>query len=103
MARRITPVAVDQPDGGQGLPVHSLAFEGPLDVGPAPDQGDVRAVHPELGAGRRVWVDIQSNWQVKFKQVRCLAPQSYPSCCTAEGTSKHGSDSMRKLAGRAGH
>jgi hypothetical protein len=35
--------------------------------------------------------------------VRCLAPQSYPSCCTAEGTSKHGSDSMRKLAGRAGH
>jgi hypothetical protein len=63
--RRITPIAVDQPVA----PTLVLGAELPLDVGPAPDQGDPKAVHDALGAGRRVWVDIQDTWQLKFKQV----------------------------------
>lgn len=72
MARRITPVAVDQPVAAQGKFATSGlgAAEGPLDVGPAPDQGDVRSVHPKLGAGRRVYVDIQASGELKFKQVQ---------------------------------
>jgi hypothetical protein len=66
MARRITPTAVDQPAASAG---GLLGAEAPLDVGPAPDQGDVRAVHPSLGAGRRVWVDIQNTTELRFKQV----------------------------------
>lgn len=69
MARRITPIAVDQPVA----PAHALGVELPLDVGPAPDQGDIKAVHPTLGAGRRVWVDIQGSWQLKFKHVSAAA------------------------------
>jgi len=64
--RRITPIAVEQVAPDASL----LGPEVPLDIGPAPDQGDVRAVHPKLGAGRRVWVDTQDSCVIKFKQVR---------------------------------
>lgn len=68
--RRITPIAVDQPVA----PTLVLGAEVPLDVGPAPDQGDTKAIHATLGAGRRVWVDIQDTWQLKFKQVSLAWP-----------------------------
>lgn len=60
------PIAVEQP---AAVSNSLIGAELPLDVGPAPDQGDVRAVHPTLGPGRRVWASIQDSWEVKFKQV----------------------------------
>jgi hypothetical protein len=75
MARRITPIAVEQPVA----PTHVLGAELPLDVGPAPDQGDVKQQHATLGAGRRIWVDIQHSWQLKFKQV---VTTHWPDQCT---------------------
>lgn len=74
--RRITPIAVEQvaPDAA------FLGPEVPLDIGPAPDQGDVRVVHPQLGAGRRVWVDTQDSCVIKFKQVRAQSITFVPLC-----------------------
>lgn len=68
--RRITPIAVDQPVA----PTLILGAEVALDVGPAPEHGDTKAIHATLGAGRRVWVDIQDTWQLKFKQVSIAQP-----------------------------
>lgn len=64
--RRIAPIAVEAPSAAAA---DAAVQEAPLDVGPAPDQGDPRAVHPKLGAGRRFWVDIQDSYELKFKQV----------------------------------
>ena len=64
--KRITPVALEQP---AAVSNSFLGVELPLYVGPAPDQGDPRAAHPSLGAGRYVFVDIQEQYEIKFKQV----------------------------------
>lgn len=90
-------------------PTLVLGAEVALDVGPAPDQGDTKAVHATLGAGRRVWVDIQDTWQLKFKQVSmarplqvCIEPASQPAasdqpcnpplllCCSTAGAATAG-------------
>lgn len=88
MARRITPIQVDQP------PVDAhVAFSGvepPLDVGPAPDQGDAKAAHPTLGAGRRMYVDIQDAWQIKMKQVRACVWRGVVWGTDCEQTKQHG-------------
>jgi hypothetical protein len=68
-AKRITPIAVEPEPGAPGFGCADGA-EQPLDVGPAPDQGDARAIHPKLGAGRRFWVNIQDSYELKLDRVR---------------------------------
>lgn len=85
--RRITPVAVtvDEAPGG------SAAFdvEQPLRVPPPPHVAPGGA---PAGRGRRIWVDIQGSFQVRFKEVRDSAKAAAVggSCVAADAVRTSG-------------
>jgi hypothetical protein len=64
------PVAVAPQD--QAPPLAAFDAEQPLVVPPPPAQGSSKHISAS-GQGRRIWVDIHSSIEVKFKEVRNTA------------------------------
>jgi hypothetical protein len=69
--RRIVPVAVAPQDQAPSLAAFDA--EQPLVVPPPPAKGSSRTISAS-GQGRRIWVDIHSSIEVKFKEVSNQVP-----------------------------